>query len=280
MPAFSLILATCGRTAELERFFASLQNAGTSQYECIVIDQNTDNRLTPILAAWQERVPIRHLRSAPGLSRARNLGLEVATGDFVAFPDDDCWYSPRLLNEVLRFFEETPCYAMLSVGVRDESGRPSGNRWVRQSCDLATANLFRTSVGIALFVRRGGAANALRFDESLGVASGTPFRSGEDTDYVFRLLAMGLKGRFERGLTVHHSRRDMLSGTVSARRAYGYGCGMGRVIRKREKFPLLPAFVLFDLLRMGFSLMRGRLKAASLCAAHGRGVFAGYVARP
>jgi hypothetical protein len=275
MPAFSLILATCGRTAELHRFFASLEP--DDDCECILVDQNPDDRLRPIVESWQDRIAIQHVRSMPGLSRARNVGLCRATGRFLAFPDDDCWYSPGLLRRVAAFFSAKPGYSMLSAGVRDESGVLSGNRWVTDSCELATANLFRTSVGMALFLRRGGLTDAFRFDESLGVGSGTPFLSGEDTDYVFRLLAAGLKGRLDRGFTVHHPRRDMLSGGADAVRAYGYGCGMGRVIRKRAK-PLFPAFVGYDLARMAVSLARGRQGPAALCAAHGRGICAGFVA--
>ena len=197
----------------------------------------------------------------------------------MAFPDDDCWYSPHLLDEVKSFFAGNPEYALLSAGVRDESGISSGNRWVRDRCDLATANLFRTSVGMALFVRREMIPEGFEFDESLGVGSGTRFASGEDTDYVFRLLEAGLRGRFDRRLTVYHPRRDMLSGSTSAARAYSYGCGMGRVIRKRGKLPLLPAFVAFDAMRLGYSLLRGEMGPARLCAVHGRGVFSGYIAK-
>jgi hypothetical protein len=204
--------------------------------------------------------------------------MRWATGAVMAFPDDDCWYSAGLLKRVAAFFEQEPRYAMLSAGVRDESGTVSGNRWMRDACDLATANLFRTSVGLALFLRRGGAGDSVRFDESLGVGAATPFVSGEDTDFVFRLMKVGLKGRFDRSLTVYHPRHDMLSGGADAARAYGYGCGMGRVIRKQAKLPLLLGFVAFDFARMSLSLMRGRLASASLCAAHGRGVFAGYAA--
>ncbi len=278
MPSFSLILATSGRTAELHRFFASLQDAGDGDCECIVVDQNPDDRLLPIIAAWADRIAIRHLRSSPGLSHARNVGLAAATGELLAFPDDDCWYSPCLLREVRSFFAANPRYALLSAGVRDESGTLSGNRWVRDKCELATANLFRTSVGMALFVRRGGGTGSFRFDESLGVGAGTRFGSGEDTDYVFRLLEAGLKGRLDRSFTVYHSRHDMLSGGASAARAFSYGCGMGRVIRKRAKLPLLPAFMAFDLLRLVYSLMRGQPGPAWLCAVHGRGVFSGYLA--
>jgi len=277
MPDFSLILATAGRTTELHRFFASLESAGGGNCECIVVDQNPDDRVRPVLSAWEERTAIIHLRASPGLSHARNVGLAAAKGAVVAFPDDDCWYSPRLLDEVTSFFADNPGYALLSAGVRDESGTLSGNRWVRDRCDLATANLFRTSVGMALFVRR-ERVSGFEFDESLGAGAGTRFASGEDTDYVFRLLEAGIKGRFDRRLTVHHPRRDMLSGGTTAPRAYAYGCGMGRVIRKQGKLPLLPAFVAFDLVRLGYSLLRGELGPARLCAVHGRGIVSGYAA--
>ena len=213
------------------------------------------------------------------MSHARNVGLTWATGELLAFPDDDCWYSPGLLRQVRSFFAENPGYSLLSVGVRDERGTLSGNRWVSDRCELATANLFRTSVGMALFVRRGRVADSFRFDESLGVGAGTRFASGEDTDYVFRLLEAGLKGKIRPqpdGLSSASGHVERRSRMRSA--PYGYGCGMGRVIRKRAKLPLLPAFVAFDLLRLVLSLLRGKPGPAWLCAVHGRGVFAGYMA--
>ena len=278
MPSFSLILATSGRTAELHRFFSALEAAGDGDCECIVVDQNPDDRLAPVLAAWSDRVSIRHLRSSPGLSHARNVGLAVATGEVLAFPDDDCWYSPDLLREVRSFFVANPRYALLSAGVRDRSGRLSGNRWVRDRCDLATANLFRTSVGMALFVRRDSATGGSGLMSRLGWGRGPVLPRAKTPTMFFRLLESGLQGRFDRRLTVYHPRRDMLSGGANAVRAYSYGCGMGRVIRKRAKLPLLPAFVAFDLLRLAYSLLCGRPGPAWLCAAHGRGVFSGYMA--
>jgi glycosyltransferase involved in cell wall biosynthesis len=278
MPSFSLIMATRGRTIEPNRFFESLTACGCEDLECIVVDQNLDDRLLPLLDRWKGRFAIKHLRAAQGLSRARNIGLHHATGDLVAFPDDDCWYSPGLLREVVSFFAAKRTYRILSVGVRDEGNTLSGNRWIQESCDLTTANLFRTSVGFALFLRCGRSKNPLTFDESLGVGAGTPFVSGEDTDYVFRLIASGFKGRFDRSMTVYHPRRDMMSGQANAARAYGYGCGMGRVIRKRAKHPLLPAFLAYDLARTMYSLLHGEVGSASSCAAHGRGVFAGFMA--
>ena len=278
MPRFSLVLATISRVAELDRFITALVSQGTPDCEVIIVNQNRDDRLSALLASWSQHLSIRHLRSSPGLSRARNVGLQFAAGEIVTFPDDDCWYSPGLLQRIETFFAADPRCSILSIGVRDDSGTPSGNRWVLDSCDLNTANLFRTSVGYALFYRQSEISRALRFDESLGAGSGTPFACGEDTDFAFRLLGAGLHGRFERQFTVFHPRRDMMSGKADFQRAYSYGCGMGRVIRKQRKFALLPSFLSFDLLRTIASLFRGRLTPATLCVAHGRGILDGYFA--
>ena len=276
MPKFSLVVATKGRVVELDRLFASLIHRNAPEFECIVVDQNEDDRLAPLISAWSNEIAIKHIRCIPGLSRARNMGLQHVSGEIVSFPDDDCWYSAGLLRQVWEFFSQNLDYSMLSVGVKDEGGTASGNRWPCDSCDLSTANLFRTSVGYALFIRRQPEIQSMQFDESLGAGSGTPFACGEDTDYAFRLLRTGLRGRFDRRLTVHHPRRDMLSGQADAARAYSYGRGMGRVIRKQAKFPLLPAFITYDLVRTAASLLRGRGKPASLCLAHSRGIFDGY----
>ena len=97
---FSLVLATVGRTEELNRFFASLDYATHRNFEVILVDQNPDDRLNSVLDHYDGRFPALHLRSERGLSRARNVGLRRVTGDVVAFPDDDCWYPPNLLNQV------------------------------------------------------------------------------------------------------------------------------------------------------------------------------------
>ncbi len=78
---FSLIVATLGRTAELQRLFESLERQTHRDFEVIVVDQNTDGRLLPILDAFATKLTIRRLTSIPGLSRARNVGLREATGE-------------------------------------------------------------------------------------------------------------------------------------------------------------------------------------------------------
>jgi glycosyltransferase involved in cell wall biosynthesis len=76
----SLIVATLNRVDEIERLLASLEQQAYGDFEVLIVDQNEDDRLVPILKSHPELV-IRHLRSARGLSRARNVALPLANGD-------------------------------------------------------------------------------------------------------------------------------------------------------------------------------------------------------
>ena len=94
LPSFDLVVATVGRVDELERLLGSLERQTHRGFTVLVVDQNDDDRLRPLLAA-HPALDIAHLRSAPGLSRARNAALGAADGGLVAFPDDDCVISRR-----------------------------------------------------------------------------------------------------------------------------------------------------------------------------------------
>src|SRR5882757_1707611 len=118
MPRFSLIVPTLGRTKEVDELFASL------------VDQNEDERIVPLVEALPAGISVRHLRlREKNPSAARNAGLAVSSGAIVAFPDDDCWYPPHLLDRVDAWFRENPEYSVLAVGALDNAGVPSGNRW-------------------------------------------------------------------------------------------------------------------------------------------------------
>ena len=62
MREFALILATVGRTVELNRLFDTLAAQSYRDFEVIVVDQNRDDRLIPVLhRARYLGLVIRHL---------------------------------------------------------------------------------------------------------------------------------------------------------------------------------------------------------------------------
>src|SRR5215472_5711239 len=96
---FSLIIATLNRVDEIDHLLQSLEAQTFKDFEVMVVDQNPDDRLQSVLQSHPV-LSFRHLRSAPGLSKARNVGLPHAKDDIIAFPDDDCWYPVQLLADI------------------------------------------------------------------------------------------------------------------------------------------------------------------------------------
>jgi glycosyltransferase involved in cell wall biosynthesis len=280
MLKISLIVATFGRAAELETLFRSLEMQEYTSFEVIVVDQNSDNRVAKIVDRWSSVLPLKRVTSSPGLSIARNVGLSYATGEIVAFPDDDCWYSESLLLNVSEWFATNANFGVLTVGAQDVDGVASGNRWIQDRCEIRPINAFRTTFSSTIFVRRGAAMRDVRFDEGLGVGSGAPFLCGEETDYVLNILRNGARGYFDRSWYIGHPKRDMLSGKIDRRRAAGYGCGMGRVLRKHSQPALLCGFVAYDLARWAAVGIRGESEAARLCLRHAYGIVCGFLGRP
>jgi glycosyltransferase involved in cell wall biosynthesis len=269
LPRFSLIVATVSRTNELRRLLESLTQQDFSDYEVILVDQNDDDRLRDVMEEFAGRVALVRISSPKGVSRARNNGILKASGEIIAFPDDDCWYSPGLLRKIDGWFRDHPKYSIFAVGAVDEEGIPSGNRWLQSSCDLLPMNVFRTTFCSSLFLRWEALYGNV-FDEGIDRA--------EETDLVLRILDSGLRGRFDRTWHIGHPRRDMLSGGIAKERADSYGCGMGHVLRIHSLFWLWAVLVGYDFLRGLVVMLRGKPSAGSLCFAHACGLARGYFA--
>jgi len=270
MPRFSLIAPTLGRTAELSELLASIINQNRNDIEIVIVDQNEDERILPLLAELPKDLSVLHLRlKEKNVSAARNAGMDAATGEIIAFPDDDCYYPPDLLNQVDAWFRENPRYSVMAVGALDHDGVASGNRWLQDACDIGALNVLRTTFCSSLFISDLARSREVRFDLQLN--------RGEETDFVLRLLSTGLRGRFDRRLHIQHPRRDMLSGTVSRERAISYGAGMGRLVRRHSLLLLWCGLLTYDIARALLVSARGQFVNAGFCFAHAEGLFRGFV---
>ncbi|MEO0172697.1 MAG: glycosyltransferase family 2 protein [candidate division WOR-3 bacterium] len=234
---FSLIMATYGRDKEIENFLNSLKNQTYKNFELIVIDQNEDDKALKIIKNFENEIEIKYFRvNFRGLSKARNFGLNYATGDIIAFPDDDCEYPKNLLFEVKKFFEDGD-FDILSVLVIDKlSKKESLNRWISKSSHINSLNILRAIISPGLFIKISNInIKDIYFDEKFGVGSIYP--SAEETDLVFRLIKEdNAKGYFNRNLFVYHPIKE-----VNLNRFYPYGIGMGAFLRKHinKDFSLL-----------------------------------------
>lgn len=237
MMRFSMVLATVGRTEELERFLASLREQTYGDFELVVVDQNPDDRLSPILGAYGNGFSILHVRTASrGLSRARNLGLKYASGDVLAFPDDDCRYPRDLLARVARIFVERPALDCLTGRSVDEEGSTSSGRFAAEAGPVGKLGVWGRGISYTIFARA-RSVRGMRFDESLGAGAGTAWGSGEETDYLLKLLGRGGRLYYDPDLLVVHPSFVPPYDARARRKAYAYGCGMGYLLRRHD-YPL------------------------------------------
>ena len=227
----SLIVATYNRVEELERLLASLDAQAYRDFEVIVVDQNPDDRLIPVLQR-HSRLTIRHVRSEIGVSRARNAGLRLFEGELVAFPDDDCWYSNDLLEQVVRWFEQHPDYDGVLAGMRDLDGNLIGPKLQPGRGARGKLTILWCALGWNFFLRKSAAERIGSFREDIGPGTSSLYQSGEDLDYVVRAVEHGLRMWYEPSLGIRHPSKER-----SLEQDFSYNRGVGYIWRLHD-YPL------------------------------------------
>jgi glycosyltransferase involved in cell wall biosynthesis len=278
---FDLIVATLGRTAELECLMESLVVQTHREFRVVVVDQNGDGRLEPILKRYQHRLELVRVESAPGLSRARNAGLRVSSADVVSFPDDDCRYPPDLLARVAELLEGNTGFDGVTGRTVDATSRSTFLLWQKERSLVARRNVWRTAVAVTIFLRHHVIERIGEFDETLGAGSGTRWQSGEETDYALRALEAGFTVAYEPTLCVFHDSPNPPWAAASAAKGYGIGLGNSRVLRRYGYSPRFAAYRVCQVVAgSAFSLVTGRFGAARFYWAMARGRAAGWLEPP
>jgi polysaccharide transporter, PST family len=258
----------------------SLRRQTFRDFELIVIDQNDDDRVARVLGQYAGDFPLQHLRSAPGHSRAFNVGLASVTGDVIAFPDDDCWYDPDVLERVISFFRSNPRWDGLTGREWVELGFSSGFRWDPRPGPITPGNVWRRAITFSMFLRS-SVVEGLSFDESLGVGAGSPWGAGEETDYLLRAISRGSSIYYDPSLGVwHRGRSGPYTPKIYAKASY-YGQGIGRVLRKhRSPAHCVATHMLRPLGGAALSFGRGRPEKARYHWSIFRGRLGGWSAAP
>jgi glycosyltransferase involved in cell wall biosynthesis len=256
----SLIAATRWRTKEVRRLLDSLVDQTYQVFDVIVVDQNDDNRLQSLLAEYDTRLTIKHVRSrAFGKAAANNVGLRVCDGDIVAFPDDDCWYAPDLLRRVVDMFEAHPEWDGISGCEASTDPVAKRKRFDQEAGQVTRQNIWRRHISFALFFRA-ASLGGLFYDERLGIGAETIWGSGEETEFLLQAMKLGCLVQYEPSVAVFHLDYGQGPYTVTAiKKARRYGMGMGRILYAHD-FPALVTLKYFcrPLLGGAYTLLLGR----------------------
>ena len=233
---FSLVLSTKNRVQELKRFLESLAAQSCNDFELILVDQNPDNRLAELVNFYSQKFSILHIKQPePGLSRARNQGLQYVKGELFGFPDDDCIYPPNFLAKVSEFFNRDSSWGGLVINILDLEENKEALLFSPESPGIVDYEKgWIVAMTAALFFRSEFAK--VQFDEDMG--PGTPWGGAEDVDYLFSCLDADAKIYFDPEIVARHPTPSKIySISQSVRREYNCARGAGFLIRKRN-FPV------------------------------------------
>lgn len=192
-PTVSVIIPAYNQAQFINQAIESVLAQTFTDYEIIVVNDGSTDNTAQVLAAYGDHLQVITQANA-GLSAARNSGLKVARGEFIAFLDsDDLWYS-RMLATTVAYLQQNPEVDLVcgAWDLIDESGqvirpanKPSNFR-ARVRADLlralATGNLFLVH---ALLIRKKCFACCGNFDTTL--------KAVEDWDLWTRMAIHGHK---------------------------------------------------------------------------------------
>jgi glycosyltransferase involved in cell wall biosynthesis len=238
-PLLTLVVATVRRVAEVGRLLESLASQTNDALEVILVDQNQDNRLEPIVRSAKNRgMNISHIRIAtPNQYLARTVGIENGNGPYVAFPDDDCWYESNTVEEVLRAFESTGADCVIARWLDKNSMIELTPRVL----DWREVQGFR-SPGPSMITQfyKSSAIDAIGgFDNRIGL--GRWFGGGEDTDVFFSVLRRGMTAVFVPDVVVRHNFEPSTRSAGNYWRLRSRARGTGALYAKHR----IPVWVVF-----------------------------------
>src|SRR5689334_608108 len=109
MPRLSVVVPVYNVERYLDECLASLAAQSVGDFEAILIDDGSTDSGPAIARAWAERDPrFRVVTQAnAGLGAARNAGIELARGEFLAFLDSDDKVPPDGYARMLASLERT-----------------------------------------------------------------------------------------------------------------------------------------------------------------------------
>ena len=134
-PDCSLVIATCNRVTDVLELMEALSQREDVPSETVIVDGSSQPCLETRLKAWaatsQPPFELVFARCPQGLTRQRNVGIDLSTRRYVFFLDDDSRPLQNYFREMREVFVKDDKRKIGAVGgsVVNELDRPLSGRW-------------------------------------------------------------------------------------------------------------------------------------------------------
>ena len=248
---WSVIICSHNRSADLVETLAAVSQLDYSQgeFEILVVDNASEDNTQEVVETANSQISnLRYLREERlGLSHARNTGISQASGEFIAFLDDDASPQPDWLQRLEACFAgpQVACVGGMVKPVWQKlSGWPDwlhprliGYFTVIDYPDFRPLGYPSCPAGTNVAFRRNIFAEVGYFNPQLG-RTGTSLLSGEEADLCVAIEQAGYRIVYTPEAVVHHKvHENRLTRDWVLQRSY-WG-GVSAAILERRRFGLL-----------------------------------------
>jgi O-antigen biosynthesis protein len=250
-PFVTVAVPTRDRDEILRQMIESLLALEYPRYEILIVDNapRTDAAARVVASFARKKIPIRYVREdLAGISYAKNRGLAEASGEIIAFTDDDVNVDPHWLSTLVLGFQAGSNVACVTgmifpmeietwaQGLIEQFGGFSKG-FERRLFDMAENRPHQVLYPYAAGIFGSGANMAFRtailrqlggFDPALG--AGAPATGGEDLAICFDTVMAGYQIAYEPSAIVRHAHRREYD--ALRRQVHGYGVGLTAYLTK------------------------------------------------
>lgn len=215
-PRISVVVCTRNGSATLTGCLASLAQLRYPNHEVVLIDDGSTHDIAAIALGFPQ---VRYQRQEhAGLSVARNLGASLATGEIIAYTDDDCLVDEDWLTYLAQAFDDPAWVAAGGPNIPPPPRNP-----VEAVVAAAPGSPAHVLLNDSEAEHLPGCNIAVRKEALQGIGGFQPVftTAGDDVDICWRLRTAGGKLRFVPGAMVWHHRR--FSVRAYLRQQHGYG---------------------------------------------------------
>jgi glycosyltransferase involved in cell wall biosynthesis len=208
----SVIVCTHNRARRLEQTLKSLQEMAVPvglPWELIIVDNNSSDNTKEIIDDFINKsdLNVRYvIERHQGLSHARNMGIQEASGNIIAFTDDDCIVDRHWITSISKEFQSSVSIAGIGgrVELYNKMDRPVSIRVYKEKMIFSSIDrIFNLIIGCNMAFARPVFDEVGLFDTDFG--AGTRFASAEDSDFLYRSYKKGLNIIYSPDVLVYHN---------------------------------------------------------------------------
>lgn len=214
-PRISVIVCTHNGARVIRDCLEGLLNVDYPNFEVIVVNDGSTDNTAAIVREYDVTLIT---TQKGGLSAARNRGLEAATGEIVAYLDDDAWPDPSWLTYLAATFVRTT-----HAGVCGPNLPPPGQGSIADCVAHSPGGPIHVLLTDEEAEHIPGCNMAFRKDALEAIGGFDPqFRvAGDDVDVCWRLRERGWTLGYSPGAMVWHRRRNSVWTYWKQQRGYG-----------------------------------------------------------